>query len=136
MRRLLLAAFAGVALFAGTAAAQGGTRQITGTVVEEGSNAPIASAQLQVRGSTTGGLTREDGTFTLRVAEGDIVLIVRRLGYPPVTTTVPARETTVRIVMRRDALKLDQVVISGQATGISRRNLPNTRLSMRTQPIS
>ncbi|MBK8645196.1 MAG: TonB-dependent receptor [Gemmatimonadetes bacterium] len=136
MRRLLLAAFAGVALFAGTAAAQGGTRQITGTVVEEGSNAPIASAQLQVRGSTTGGLTREDGTFTLRVAEGDIVLIVRRLGYPPVTTTVPARETTVRIVMRRDALKLDQVVISGQATGISRRNLPNSVASVSAEQVA
>ncbi|MBK8061558.1 MAG: SusC/RagA family TonB-linked outer membrane protein [Gemmatimonadetes bacterium] len=136
MRRLLLAAFAGVALFAGTAAAQGGTRQITGTVVEEGSNAPIASAQLQVRGSTAGGLTREDGTFTLRVAEGDVVLIVRRLGYPPVTTTVPARESTVRIVMRRDALKLDQVVISGQATGISRRNLPNSVASVSAEQVA
>lgn len=137
MRRLLLAAFASVALFASTnAAAQGGTRQITGTVVEEGNNAPIASAQLQVRGSTTGGLTREDGTFSLRVPEGDVVLVVRRLGYPPVTTTVTASQSTVRIVMRRDALKLDQVVISGQATGISRRNLPNSVASVSAEQVA
>lgn len=136
MRRFLLAAFAAIALVAGRAAAQGGTRQITGTVIEEGSNAPIASAQLQVRGSTTGGLTREDGTFTLRVPEGDVVLIVRRLGYPPVTTTVRASESTVRIVMRKDALKLDQVVISGQATGISRRNLPNSVASVSAEQVA
>ncbi len=140
MRRFLLALMAGGALGAAStaapAAAQGGSRQITGTVVEEGSNAPIASAQLQVRGTTTGGLTREDGTFTLRVPAGDVVLVVRRLGYPPVEATVPANESTVRIVMRKDALKLDQVVITGQATGISRRNLPNSVASVSAEQVS
>ncbi|MFN8669667.1 MAG: SusC/RagA family TonB-linked outer membrane protein [Gemmatimonadaceae bacterium] len=136
MRRLLLSAFASLALWAGTAAAQGGTRQITGTVIEEGSNAPIASAQIQVRGTTTGGLTREDGTFSIRVPAGDVTLVVRRLGYPPVTTTVAANESTVRIVMRKDALKLDQVVITGQATGISRRNLPNSVASVSAEQVA
>lgn len=136
MRRVLLAALACLALRAGTVAAQGGTRQITGTVVEEGNNAPIASAQIQVRGTTTGSLTREDGTFTLRVPTGDATLVVRRLGYPPVTVTVPASESTVRIVMRKDALKLDQVVITGQATGISRRNLPNSVASVSAEEVS
>lgn len=136
MRRVLLSAFACLALSAGTVAAQGGTRQITGTVVEEGSNAPIASAQIQVRGTTTGSLSREDGTFTLRVPTGDATLVVRRLGYPPVTVTVPASESTVRIVMRKDALKLDQVVITGQATGISRRNLPNSVASVSAEEVS
>ncbi len=116
--------------------AQGESRQVTGTVVEDGSNAPIASAQLQVRGTTVGGLTREDGTFSLRVPAGDVVLIVRRLGYPPVTTTIPASESSVRIVMRKDALKLDQVVITGQATGISRRNLPNSVASVSAEQVA
>ena len=136
MRRIVSVVAALLFLGPGGAGAQGDSRQVTGTVVEEGSNAPIASAQLQVRGTTVGGLTREDGTFTLRVPTGDVVLIVRRLGYPPVTTTIPAAESSVRIVMRKDALKLDQVVITGQATGISRRNLPNSVASVSAEQVA
>jgi TonB-linked SusC/RagA family outer membrane protein len=121
---------------AGQAGAQAAVRQITGTVVEEGNNAPIASAQIQVRGTTTGALSREDGTFTLRAPSGDVVLTVRRLGYPPVEATVRAAESTVRIVMRKDALQLDQVVITGQATSISRRNLPNSVASVSAEQVA
>ncbi|MBV6520342.1 MAG: TonB-dependent receptor SusC [Gemmatimonadaceae bacterium] len=136
MRRLSSIAIAFLALWGDPLRAQAGSRQITGSVVEEGSNAPIASAQIQVRGTTTGGLTREDGTFTLRVPDGEVTLIVRRLGYPPVTTVVGATESSVRIVMRKDALQLDQVVITGQATGISRRNLPNSVASVSAEQVS
>ncbi|MCC6318453.1 MAG: SusC/RagA family TonB-linked outer membrane protein [Gemmatimonadaceae bacterium] len=134
MSRRWFALLAGLALASPEARAQG--RQITGSVVEEGSNAPIASAQIQVRGTTTGGLSREDGTFSLRVPDGAVTLVARRLGYPPVEAHVAAGETTVRIVMRRDALKLDQVVITGQATGISRRNLPTSIASVSAEQVS
>ncbi len=138
MRRVLLALLAGVSLVSGQAVAQAqdASRQLTGTVVEEGSNAPIPSAHVQVRGSTVGALSRADGTFTVSVPAGEVVLVVRRLGYPPVTTTAASTATTVRIVMRKDALKLDQVVITGQATGISRRNLPNSVASVSAEQLS
>ncbi|MBK8249801.1 MAG: SusC/RagA family TonB-linked outer membrane protein [Gemmatimonadetes bacterium] len=121
-------------LASSTAMAQG--RQVTGKVTEEGSGAPIPSAQIQVRGSTTGGLTREDGTFAVRVPAGEVVLVVRRLGYPPVEARVAADQSDIAIVMRKDALKLDQVVITGQATGISRRNLPNSIASVSAEQVA
>ena len=113
-----LSLFAALGLAAAVAGAQ--NRQISGTVVEDGSNAPIGSAQVQVRGTTFGALSREDGTFTVQAPARDVVLIVRRIGYPPVEQSVAAGTTTTRIVMRRDPLKLEQVVITGQASGISR----------------
>ncbi len=119
----------------GAVAAQGPLRLVTGSVVEEGTNAPIPSAQLQVRGSTAGALTQEDGTFTLRVASGDVVLNVKRIGYRPVDLTVTAAQSSVRIVMRKDALKLDQVVVTGQATGISRRNLATSVASVSSEQL-
>ncbi len=121
-------------VFATSAAAQ--TRQVTGKVTEEGSGAPIASAQIQVRGTTTGGLSREDGTFALRVPNGDVTLVVKRLGYPPVEARVAAGASDVAITMRKDALKLDQVVITGQATGISRRNLPTSIASVSAEQVA
>jgi len=121
-------------LAAATAGAQ--NRQITGSIVEEGSNVPIGSAQVQVRGTTIGTLSREDGTFSLQVPARDIMLVVKRIGYPPVEQNVAANASTVRIVMRRDPLKLEQVVITGQASGISRRNLPNSIASVSNEEVA
>ena len=113
-----------LALLAAPLAAQ--TRTITGKVLEEGSRAPIAAAQLQVTGTALGALSRDDGSFTLvNVPARDVVLMVRRLGYPMTRITVEAARNTLEIVLKKDVLNLDQVVVTGQATGISRRNLAN-----------
>ena len=113
-----------------SARAQAPARTVTGTVVEAGTDAPIGSAQIQVRGTTAGAISRDDGTFTLRVPAGDVTLLVRRIGYPVTEVRVPAAEGAVRVVLRKDALQLDQVVITGQATTISRRNLANSVASV------
>jgi TonB-linked SusC/RagA family outer membrane protein len=121
---------------AAAAQAPAAARTVTGTVVEEGTNAPLGAAQIQVRGTTTGTVTGDDGTFSLRVPAGDVVLVVRRIGYPAVEAPAPAGQATVRVTMRRDALKLDQVVITGQASGISRRNLPNSIASVSAEEVT
>ncbi|WP_373059605.1 SusC/RagA family TonB-linked outer membrane protein [Gemmatimonas sp.] len=121
-RRGLLAA--ALALLAAPLAAQ--TRTISGKVLEAGSRAPIAAAQLQVTGTALGALTRDDGSFTLvNVPARDVILMVRRLGYPMTRITVEASRNSIEIVLKKDVLNLDQVVVTGQATGISRRNLAN-----------
>jgi TonB-dependent starch-binding outer membrane protein SusC len=102
------------------------TRTITGRVLEDGTRAPLSSAQIQVRGTPLGTLSRDDGTFSIPGAPArDVVLTVRRIGSPPATLSVPATTNSVDIVLKKDVLKLDQVVVTGQATGISRRNLAN-----------
>ncbi|MFN9204463.1 MAG: TonB-dependent receptor plug domain-containing protein, partial [Gemmatimonas sp.] len=115
---------AALALSATTLAAQ--TRTITGKVLEEGSRAPITAAQLQVQGTNIGTLSRDDGAFTIVGAPAtQFVLVVRRLGYPMTRLTVEPSRTSLEIVLKKDVLNLDQVVVTGQATGISRRNLAN-----------
>jgi TonB-linked SusC/RagA family outer membrane protein len=145
MRRLLrmtvtatwAAAVAALATIApATAAAQAGTRTVTGTVVEEGTSTPLASAQVMVRGTTTGTTSRENGAFTIRVPGTDVVLEVRRIGYSPTTVSVPAGTTTVSVTMKKDALMLDQVIVSGQASGMSRRNLANSVASVNAEELT
>lgn len=115
---------AALALSATTLAAQ--TRTITGKVLEEGSRAPITAAQLQVQGTNVGALSRDDGAFTIVGAPAaQFVLVVRRLGYPMTRITVDPTRNTLEIVLKKDVLNLDQVVVTGQASGISRRNLAN-----------
>jgi TonB-dependent starch-binding outer membrane protein SusC len=121
---------------AASARAQAPTRALTGSVVEVGTDAPIGAAQIQVRGTTTGTISRDDGTFSLRVPSGDVTLLVRRIGYPVTEVRVAADQGTVRVAMRKDALQLDQVVITGQASAVSRRNLANSVATVSAEDVA
>ena len=123
-------------LVCGATPASAQSRTITGSVVEEGTRAPLPSAQVVVKGTTTGALTRENGTFTLQVPTGTVLLTVRRIGYPQTEVRVDATTSSVDVVLRRDALKLDQMVITGQATGISRRNLATSVASVSADEVT
>ena len=129
------ALMASLALTTTVLAAQ--TRTITGKVLEAGSRAPITAAQLLVQGTSTGALTRDDGAFTLVGAPSrDVILVVRRLGYPMTLVPVSANSGSVEIVLKRDVLNLDQVVVTGQASGISRRNLANDVASVSSADVN
>jgi TonB-linked SusC/RagA family outer membrane protein len=128
MRYTWLSALAASLLASTAALAQ--TRTITGKVVEVGSGAPIASAQIQVKGTTTGTLARDDGTFTIVAPAQAVTLTVRRIGFPPQDVAVAANQESVTITMARDPLKLEEVVVTGLATGMSRRNLANSIASV------
>ncbi len=106
--------------------AQGGERLIAGRVVDQATGAPLSSAAVQVRGALRSVLTNEQGGFSLRVANGATPILVRRIGYSPVDRLVKADETEIAVAMTRDALQLDEVVVTGQATGVSRRNAPTS----------
>ncbi|MEO7714518.1 MAG: SusC/RagA family TonB-linked outer membrane protein [Gemmatimonadaceae bacterium] len=112
------------------------SRTVTGSVLEEGTRTPLPSAQVIVKGTTIGALTRENGTFTLQVPAGAQVLTVRRIGYPQTDVRLAATASSVEVVLRRDALKLDQLVITGQATGISRRNLATSVASVSAEEVT
>ncbi|MFI5309825.1 MAG: TonB-dependent receptor plug domain-containing protein, partial [Gemmatimonadales bacterium] len=134
MRRLWISLALALAL--GTATAQAQTRPISGTVVEEGSGSPIFGAQVHVKGTATGTSTRENGSFTLQAPARDIVLEVRSIGFTPIEVTVPAQTATATITMKRDALKLNQVVVTGQASEVSRRNLANSVASVSAEDLT
>jgi len=94
---------AALALLAAPLAAQ--TRTISGKVLEEGSRAPIAAAQLQVTGTALGALSRDDGSFTLvNVPAREVILMVRRLGYPMTASPSASRRAASRSCSRRTCL--------------------------------
>jgi TonB-dependent starch-binding outer membrane protein SusC len=106
-------------------AAQG--RTISGTVTDSSGGAPISGAVVTVRGGTSSAQSRENGSFVLTQApDGDIVLVVRQIGYRRAEVPVPAGSSgPVDVALARDPVRLDEVVVTGQFTGIERRNLPN-----------
>ncbi len=111
-------------LSAGPLAAQ--TRILTGTVRDSATGGALAGVAVTVPGTRLGAYTKDNGSFLLaNVPEGAATLQLRFIGYRRRTVTIEPDATTVEITMVRDLLKLDEIVITGQSTGVGRENLPN-----------
>jgi TonB-linked SusC/RagA family outer membrane protein len=99
-------------------------RSITGRVTIQGTALGLEGATVLVPASPgVGTVTGTDGRFTLRLPAGDVTVTVRALGYKQRQVQVPASQATLEVALERDALQLEGLVITGQATSISRQNL-------------
>lgn len=122
-----------LAAWAPSAAAQ--QRQITGSVVSDAGE-PLASARVGITGTTTGTLTGTDGRFTLSAPAGAIRLVVSRIGYNTREVPVPAGQGTVTVALQAATLSLEELVVTGQATSVARRNLANAVASVSAEEVT
>lgn len=103
----ILALLMGAVLPAMQAFAQ--QKTVTGKVTSE-TGVPQAGVQVGIRGTTFGTVTRNDGTYTLRAAVGQ-VLLFRLIGNAPEERTVGAADV-IDVQLRTVASRLDAVVVS------------------------
>lgn len=110
-------------LLLGASDATGQTRRVTGRVLDSTTVQPVSSGQVSVAGSSEVTTIREDGSFSIQVPARDVVLNVRSIGYKRGEIHVPATLGVVQVTLPKDYFKLEAMVVTGQATGIERRNL-------------
>ena len=84
-------------------------KSVTGRVLSDG-GAPIAGAQVIVKGTRFGGMTNADGLYSVRVEVGQ-VLQFRYIGTAPEERTVGA-ESVINVTLRKVATGLDAIVVS------------------------
>ena len=78
---------------------------------------PLAFASVEVRETRSGTITKEDGTFRLRLEEGKYDLVVTMIGYKPqvFTVIIGNADTQKNIIMENDDSKgLAEVVVKGR----------------------
>jgi len=80
---------------------------------------------VSVVGTTIGGLSNAEGQFTLQVPEGEVRLRVDHIAFRMVELVLSPDQNNVQIELGTDVLALDEIVVTGQATGVAKRNLPN-----------
>ena len=90
-------------------------RTVSGTVLDEQSF-PIIGAAVMLDGTSTGAVTDLDGAFSLDVPESEVVLNVSCIGYETMNVTVPALQDLVNIVMKEDAMLLEETIVVGYGT--------------------
>jgi TonB-linked SusC/RagA family outer membrane protein len=79
-----------------------------------------------VVGSRITAVTRPNGTFVIPNApSGSVTLLFRGIGFRGKEVLVGAGESMVEVALGRDVFRLEEVVVTGQATGVLRRNLAN-----------
>ena len=64
-------------------------------------------------------------SFSTNVSDADVTLQVRYIGYRKREVRVSAGESVVDVALARDVFKIEEIVVTGQATGVERRNLAN-----------
>jgi len=102
------------------------TGSITGTVTDD-EEAPLPGANVVVQGAQQGAATTADGRYTITGLEpGEYTLRVSLVGFSSqqATVTVEAGDEVVQdFTLSGDPLDLDEVVVTGQGSEVSRRAL-------------
>ncbi len=107
MKNRVLTLLTGMLLFAAPVLAQ--DRAVTGKVTDE-TGQPLVSVAVRIRGTSTGTLTGNDGSYSIRAAVGQI-LQFRLIGHTPEERTVGAGNT-IDVQLKRAATNLDAVVVT------------------------
>jgi hypothetical protein len=122
--------FAAVLIGLGVSSASAQTRVVTGKVVDSLTGEVITSGQVSVVGTTVGTTIKEDGTFTLAAPQRDVYVTIRSIGFKRRDVSVPVGTNAVAASLERDYFQLEAIVVTGQATGVERRNLANAVASI------
>ena len=95
---------------------------ITSTVVDI-RNSPVAGASVRLKNTTTGTTTDANGKFSLTIPGTSATLEITSVGYQPQTVQVSSGSELVNVTLVDDVSNLNEVVITGLATGVKRTNV-------------
>lgn len=90
--------------------------QISGRVLDAGTNQPLPGANIILQNTTTGTSADEDGNFTIDAQEGDI-LVVSFVGF---TTQEVTAEQNMQIFLEPNEEMLGEIVVSSNVIDIAR----------------
>lgn len=122
-----LLVLAALALVAPPAVAAAQTGSVSGVIRDSLTGQPVGDALIRVDGASSAARTDSRGRFTVTGLTGPTVtLIVTRIGYQPVTRSVTVGESGVAFQLNRTALRLDELVVTGQAGNTEIRALGNS----------
>ena len=98
------------------------TKTLTGTIITV-NHAPVPGATIAVKNSSQAAASDANGKFSIRVPE-DAVIIISAIGYKTQTVDVTGKQN-LDVKFAEDVAGLDEVVVTGLATSVKRKNLAN-----------
>jgi TonB-linked SusC/RagA family outer membrane protein len=111
-----------LATLLGAAAASAQQRQITGRVTSTVGGEPIAGVAVSITGTALAVSTNAEGRYAIAAPAGPATLVFRRIAFKRREIQVAADQNTTDATLEPDVFNLEAVVVTGQATGVERRN--------------
>lgn len=103
---------------------------ITGSVRDQATGTPLEAVQVFIAGTSVGVLSQASGQYLLlNVPVGTHTVTAQRLGYREVSVvvTVAAGQTVIQnLIMSQQALRLDEIIVTGTGTGARLREIGNS----------
>ncbi|MFQ5753163.1 MAG: SusC/RagA family TonB-linked outer membrane protein, partial [bacterium] len=101
--------------------------EITGMVTEMVNGEGLPGANIAVKGTTLGTASDANGNFSIRLRNfTEATLVVSFIGYKTAEVNVTSSTSNLNISLEEDVLKTSEVIVTGLATSVKRRNLANS----------
>lgn len=108
-------------------------KPVTGKVTDESGN-PIAGATVSVKGSNQKVLTKEDGSYTINVADDNTELVITFIGKKEIIIKV-GQQTAINLTLQAaESSNLDDVIVIGYGT-VKKRDLTGAVSSVQSKDI-
>src|SRR5215207_2377079 len=109
------------------------SRTITGRIIDQTTNQPIAGVNVSVKGGTTTVVTDASGNYSITVPSAQSTLVFSYVGYG--TQEIPVgTNTTLSPVLSSTQRSMDEVVVIGYGT-VRRRDLTGAVSSIKNEDI-
>jgi TonB-linked SusC/RagA family outer membrane protein len=113
----------------------GQNRTVTGKV-SRSTGEGIPAATVLLTGTQRGTQTDNEGNFRLVVPNVATPLTVRAIGFLPQNVTLAPSDNRLTVTLVEDPARLEQVVVTGLATGVERRAAPTSTVALDSAQIS
>ncbi|MEP6725255.1 MAG: SusC/RagA family TonB-linked outer membrane protein [Bacteroidota bacterium] len=110
------------------------SRTISGKIIDNRNN-PVPGASIVTKKTSQATVTDAEGKFTVTVPENSI-LTISSIGFRTQTINVSASTGELQIKMEEDVARLDEVVVTGLATSVKRRNLANAVATISSKELN
>lgn len=107
---------------------------VTGQVTDH-RLAPITGASIVIDKTNKGTVTDATGAFSISVP-ANTKLSISATGYKTTIITTSNTQSTIQVKMEEDAARLDEVVVTGLATNVKRRNLANAVATISSKQLN
>src|SRR6185312_1515712 len=118
MNRLKFLLTITMALFVTSAFSQ--QRTITGQILVEGTQTPVAGATITIKGSRKATTSTTDGKFSIALPTGNATLVISYIGYATKEVAVNSSSDNISVTLSATSQQLNEVVVT--ALGISRQS--------------
>lgn len=112
-------------MFLGFQVLQAQAQEISGTITSSEDELGVPGVSVLVKGTTIGTVTNLDGNYTFEVPADANILVYSFIGMKSQEISIDGR-ATIDVVLEPDFFGLDEVVVSGVASGTPRKKLSVT----------